>query len=183
MKEELVRIHARLCGDGCICVYQTSESDRNKRGVVKYTNLVESNLLEFRNDMNQIFGIKMTLCEEDVKVKSLKIIEKLESKFRKFGSNQWRVTDEIQSLGSEKKYEWIRAFIRDEGYYNEKRDCLRIKSVNKTGLEGMRNLLEDLSIKVSISGPNCDETWYLSVYGVEKHQRLEKICKNKPEIK
>jgi hypothetical protein len=183
MKEQLVRIHARLCGDGCISTYETSEPDRNRRGVVLYTNMVDRNIHEFRNDMKEVFGVKMTRYNEDVKVKSLRIIEDLEDRFGSFNSGAWLIPDEIFDLNSVKKYHWIRAFVRDEGYHNEKRNCLRIKSVNKEGLEDAKKLMETLGIEPTLSGPNCDESYYLSVFGLERYPKLQKICENKPKVK
>ncbi|MBC5793119.1 MAG: hypothetical protein H8Z69_03720 [Nanohaloarchaea archaeon] len=67
MKTALVRIHARLWGDGYASFYETNERDCNRRAIVVYTNVVDENLREFREDMNKIFDVDMYRYEEEVK--------------------------------------------------------------------------------------------------------------------
>jgi hypothetical protein len=183
MKEELVRIHARLCGDGCVCVYETSEKDRDMRGEVKYTNLDEKNMREFMEDMEEIFDVKTTRYKDSTKVKSLRVVNQLEEKFGKFSSGKWTIPKQIFELDKEKKYEWIRAFVRDEGYYDHKNNALRIKSMNENGVRDIRMLLADIGIDANVTGPNCDNSWYVSVYGLDGYPRLQKIAASKKKIR
>ncbi|MDY6789491.1 MAG: hypothetical protein SVV03_06040, partial [Candidatus Nanohaloarchaea archaeon] len=109
MKEALVRIHARICGDGSITVYETSEKDRKWRGEVRYTNLDSDNIQEFQEDMQEAFGVKTTLYKDHAKVNSLRLIKELR-KIGKFESGNWRIPEEFFSLSDKKKLEWLKAF-------------------------------------------------------------------------
>jgi len=183
MKTELVRVHARLCGDGCISRYETSESDRNRRAMVLYTNVVQDNLDEFRSDMSELFDVKMYEHEDEVKVKSIRIADELEEKFGKLSSEKWRIPEKIMRLEEEKKLEWIRAFVRDEGYHERTYNRLKIKSMNKLGLQDLQKLLQGIGIESSLTGPNCDESYYLTVSAINEEEKLYQMVENKPKVK
>lgn len=183
MKTELVRVHARLCGDGCISRYETSEKDRNRRAVVVYTNFNEENLNQFRSDMGELFDVKMYEYKKEVKVKSIRIADELEDKFGSLSSKEWRIPKKIQELGRQKKLEWIRAFVRDEGYHESKYNRLKIKSMNNLGLEDLQKLFRTIGVDSSLTGPNCDDSYYLTVSAINKKDELYEIAKNKPKVK
>lgn len=183
MKEELVRVHARLCGDGCITRYETSESDRNRRAMVLYTNVNEDNLNQFRDDMGELFDIKMYEREDEVRVKSIRIADELERKFGKLSSEEWRIPEKILNLRFEKKIEWIRAFIRDEGYHETTYNRLKIKSMNKSGLSDLQKLFESIGVESNLNGPNCDDSYYLTVPSINDKEEIYEIAKNKPKVK
>lgn len=183
MKEELVRIHARLCGDGHAAFYETKEKDRNRRAIVVYTNVIEENLEEFRRDMRKIFGVEMYRCKNEIKVKSIRIVEELQEEFIDFSCEKWRVDPRIFDLSEAKRFQWLRAFIRDEGHYEPKYNRLRIKSMNKLGLRDVRELMISLGVDANITGPNCDNSYYLNVSKIDDYPKLHKIAKNKPKVK
>ncbi|MFB6145097.1 MAG: hypothetical protein ABEJ99_01170 [Candidatus Nanohaloarchaea archaeon] len=183
MKEELVRIHARLCGDGYAAFYETSETDRDRRAIVAYTNLVDENLIEFQKDMKAVFGVEMYRYKDEVKVKSVRIVEELQEEFGDFSCNMWRVDPRIFDLSRKKKTEWLRAFIRDEGHYESKYRRLRIKSMNKAGLEDIKRLMQSIEVRANLTGPNCDGSHYLNVSGIDNYPKIYKIAENKPKIR
>lgn len=183
MKVELVRVHARLCGDGSISRYETSEKDRNRRAIVVYTNLVEENLNQFRADMGELFDVKMYEYRNEVKVKSIRIADQLEEKFGKISSKKWRIPESIQELDEAKKMEWIRAFVRDEGYYESTYNRLKIKSMNKLGLKDLKRMFRSIGIDSSLTGPNCDDSYYLTVSAINEKEELYEIARNKPKVK
>lgn len=183
MKEELIRIHARLCGDGHAAFYETKEKDRNRRAIVVYTNVVEENLEQFQGDMSEIFGVYMYRYEEEVKVKSIPIVEELQEEFGDFSCDKWRIDPRIFEVPDSKKTEWLRAFIRDEGHYEPQYNRLRIKSMNKLGLKDVRILMSKLGVKANITGPNCDESYYLNVSRIQDYPNIHRIAKNKPKVK
>lgn len=182
MKEALIRIHARICGDGSITVYETSEKDRNRRGEVKYTNLDSKNIEEFREDMQEVFNVRTTAYNNRAKVKSIRIVRELQE-LGEFKSSNWRIPEKFFDLSEDKKIEWLRAFIRDEGHYAKSRNALRIKSMNKKGLEDTRKMLESVGVESHITGPNYDESYYLNVTKLEEYPRVHKIAKNKPKVR
>lgn len=183
MKSAFVRIHARLCGDGNICVYETSEEDRNMRGEVVYTNLNDKNLQEFQEDMKEVFDVEMTFVRDHVKVRSLEIIKELEERFGDVSTGEWRIPEEIFRSSKSQKMEWVRAFARDEGYHEERYNRLKIKSMNREGLEDLQDLLKSLEIESSLTGPNCDGSWYLTVPSLDSHRKLFEIASNKTKIR
>jgi hypothetical protein len=183
MKEQLVRIHARLCGDGYASFYETTESDRDRRAIVVYTNLIDSNLEQFRSDMKEIFDVEMYRYGDEVKVKSIPIVESLQERFGSFSSDKWEISSEIQQLSKEKKLQWLRAFIRDEGHYEGKYNRLRVKSTNETGIRQVNKMMRSIGIDSNVTGPNCDESYYLNVSKIDQYDELYRIARNKPKVK
>ncbi len=167
MKNEeliLARIHAHLCGDGCLCVYKTSEPDRINRAAIIYSNNSETLLKEFQQDMQSFFGVKMTISSKknEVRVQSLRIAQFLLS-LSQFHSRSWSIPSRFMNANREVKLAWITAFAQDEGYVMKDRRCIRIKCVNLEGLKQVKALLTSLEIQSNLTGPNCDETWYLNI--------------------
>jgi hypothetical protein len=160
------RTHQDPCtplGDGHITHYETSEQDRKQRSEVVYTNKTDANLREFKNDMQTMFDVDMVTSGESIKVKSCRVAEMLEEQFGSVGTEDWTVPESTRELTEEKKLEWLRAFIRDEGYHDETGNRLRIKSMNREGLSDVETLFESIGVSARITGPNCDSSWYLTV--------------------
>jgi len=185
MRKELVRVHARLCGGGHISKYKTSEKDRKFRAEVVYTNFDEENLKEFKQDLSEVFGVNPYLSNNRgrVQVKSIRIVEELERRFGDLQSDKWSIPSEVLELGYSKKLEWLRAFIRDDGYYDEANNRLRIKSMNLSGLEDIKNMMDSMRINSKITGPNCDNSWYLTVSELNAYEKLFQIAKDKKKIR
>ena len=101
MNSELARIHARICGDGNISKYKSSESDRDRRAEVVYTNKSKRNIKEFREDLKSCFDVKGTVYEDRLRLKSIRVVEELESKFGKFGSKEFEIPSEIKKSEEE----------------------------------------------------------------------------------
>jgi len=183
MNAALARIHARICGDGNISRYETSEQDRNRRAEIMYTNYDEDNISEFRDDLNSQFGVKGTKYQNRVRIKSIRLVESLEEKFDGFGSKDFRLPKSIFESNDAIKLAWLRAFIRDEGYYEKKNNRLRIKLMNKKALVDMQDLLADLGVSSRITGQNCDGSWYLTVSNLDQYDKISQISENKPKVK
>lgn len=60
---------------------------------------------------------------------------------------------------------------------------MRIKSVNKLGLKDVKLMMESLNINTNITGPNCDESYYLNVSLIDRYSKLYEIARNKPKVK
>ncbi|MBC5793118.1 MAG: hypothetical protein H8Z69_03715 [Nanohaloarchaea archaeon] len=84
---------------------------------------------------------------------------------------------------ADKKIEWLRAFIRDEGHYEPQYNRLRVKSMNRRGLEGVRKLLNELDVEANTTGPNCDDSHYLTISGVDDYPDILRIAEKKPKVK
>ena len=178
--EVLARIHAHLCGDGNLCYYKTSEKDRINRASISYFNTNIDLINSFRKDMNEFFGVKMTYMPKLIKVsvQSIRIADTL-SKLGKYRTREWRIPELIKNSNKEIKLEWIKAFCYDEGYTPKNRRVIRIKSMNKNGLEDIKEILQSIEIYSWITGINCDDSWYLNI---RKMKELENFYK-KPSRK
>jgi len=160
----LARIHAHLCGDGCLCIYKTSEKDRINRAEIIYCNTNVNLINSFRQDMSLFFGVKMTYLPKQyiIKIKSLRIAEYL-LKLGKYGCRAWRIPPVFKNASTRVKLEWIKAFCYDEGYLIEKKNLIRIKSMNHAGLKNIKEMLDRMDITSWITGVNCDGSWYLNI--------------------
>ena len=161
---ELARIHAHLCGDGSVFRYKTMEKDRVNRAVIGYYNKNQRLLDNFRRDFNEIFNVKMKMRQgREVYVQSIKLFNLLINNFGSFHSKDWRITDSIKSSSKEIKLEWLKAFFEDEAYREKRYNRLKIKSVNYLGLKDVKGMLRSLGVDSSLTGPNCDNTYYLTI--------------------
>ena len=177
LSKELVRIHAHLCGDGGVYVYKTSENDRINRASIAYFNNNISLIKSFREDMFKVFNVKMTFLERKnrLQVQSIRIARALLA-LSKYGSREWRIPKIIKRSRRELKLEWIKAFCLDEGYLPSDRNWIRIKCMNFKGLNDLKDMLNSLNIKSTLTGPNCDASYYLNI---KKMAELECFTKKK----
>ena len=100
----LARIHAHICGDGFICNYKEKDiygpwakyrkNSIRTRYVVGYDNNNKDLLKEFRNDMYEVFGVRGTIHENKIKVKSKRIWEFFKE-MNAIDSHNWRIPKEI----------------------------------------------------------------------------------------
>ncbi|MDD4989965.1 MAG: hypothetical protein PHW31_01490 [Candidatus Pacebacteria bacterium] len=151
----LARIHAHVCGDGCL--YQTKEKDiygpwaqyRKKpirtRYVVSYCNNNQKLLKEFKRDIKEVFRIRGNkIYDNEIKVRSKKVWSLLKE-MGAGGSYEWSIPEEILKGSEMIRKNWIRAFFDDEAFFEEdmKKELLRIrlKCVNKKGLVQLQEML------------------------------------------
>jgi hypothetical protein len=161
---ELARIHAHLCGDGFVCIWKTKEKDRRFRAVSGYCNKNQKLLDKFREDFNKVFNVKMKMEEnKQVSIKSIRIFNQLSDQFGEFGSKKWKIPNLIKKSNENIKVEWLKSFFEDEAYNEKKYDRLKIKSMNFLGLRDVKEILDSLKIKSSLTGPNIDKSYYLTI--------------------
>ena len=161
---ELARIHAHLCGDGHVCIYKTKAKDRKFKANIGYSNNNQKLLTNFREDFSKIYHVKMKMRpNRDVSISSIRIYRDLTGKFGKFGSKEWRIHKSILNSDNQIKLEWLNSFFEDEAYDEKRYNRLKIKSVNLEGLKDAKQLLTSLNIFSSLTGPNCDKTYYLTI--------------------
>ena len=163
---ELARVHAHLCGDGTVCKWKTKSpnSDRINTAVTGYYNKNQKLLDKFREDFGKIFSVKMRMRKNvDVCIRSVRIYNELINRFGLFGSRQWRVHNSIKHSGKEIKLEWLKAFFEDEAYHEKRYNRLRIKSMGFLGLKDAKEMLDSMGIFCTLTGPNCDESYYLTI--------------------
>lgn len=189
---ELVRIHAHACGDGWLYgrVRKRSQWDiqkynRNikfcKEWNIGYSNKESQLLNEFKNDIRKLLPKSFIEEREDeIRVRSKILFNDLKS----LGANSsrlWVISNKIFNLAKENKINWIRSFFDDESTIEKSNDHnrIRIKLVNLKGLNQVKVLLNSLKLKSSLTGPNCDNTWYLTISGIENIVDFYKIIKLK----
>lgn len=177
LSEELVRIHAHLCGDGGLYKYKTSEKDRINRAVIIYFNTNPKLILSFQEDMTKLYGVKMTYIPRKslVKVASIRIANDLLN-LSEYGTRTWRIPIVIKNSSRKLKIEWVKSFSHDEGYLPKDRKIIRIKSMNFLGLKDIQEMLVSLNIPSNLTGPNCDKSYYLNI---KKVLELENFTKEK----
>lgn len=161
---ELARIHAHLCGDGCVFIFRTKEKDRKWSGGIGYYNKNQSLLDKFRVDFSKLFGVKMKSRENrEVVIRSVKRAKWFIKNFGEFNSKEWRIPKEIKTANKNIKLEWLKAFFEDEAYDEKRYNRLKTKSVNYIGLMDAKELLNSIGIFSSLTGPNCDGSYYLTI--------------------
>lgn len=161
---KLARIHAHLCGDGFACFFRTTEKDRKFTAITGYCNNNQKLLDKFREDFSNIFNVKMKMRQnKQVSIRSIKIFNQIANRFGKFGSREWRIHDSIKNSDKAIKIEWLKAFFEDEAYHEKRYNRLKIKSMNYMGLRDIKEILDSLNIKSSLTGPNCDKSYYLTI--------------------
>lgn len=161
---ELARIHAHLCGDGAVFIFRTKAKDRNWTGGIGYYNNNQQLLNKFRADFSKLFGVKMKMRKNrEVSIRSVKRAKEFIEKFGKFGSREWRIHSSIKNSDKSIKLEWLKAFFEDEAYHEKRYNRLKTKSINFSGLKDVKEILDSMGIFSSLTGPNCDETYYLTI--------------------
>ena len=162
---ELARIHAHLCGDGYTCIWKTKQKGRKFIAVTGYCNNNHRLLDKFQRDFSKTFGVKMKMRRKkgEVSISSIRIHKEIRNKFGDFGSKKWRIPPSIKNSSKEIKLEWLKSFFEDEAYCEEKYNRLKTKSVNLEGLKEIKELLNSLNIFSTLTGPNCDKSYYLTI--------------------
>ena len=96
------------------------------------------------------------------------------TKYGALDSYNWRICSQIINGTKKINIEWLKAFFDDEGTVDPSRKRVRIKSVNKIGLSQAQKMLTKIRINSNITGPNCDNTWYLTINknNIEKYDKL-----------
>lgn len=162
---EWARIHAHLCGDGYTCIWKTRQKGRKFTAITGYCNKNQKLLDQFRIDFSKIFGVKMKMRRKkgEVSISSIRIHKEIRDKFGDFGSKKWRIPQIIKCANKEVRLNWLVSFFEDEAYHEKRYDRLKTKSVNLQGLNDAKELLESLNIFCTLTGPNCDSTYYLTI--------------------
>lgn len=170
---EIARIHAHICGDGCIYL---KREKRPKKYLLNHNNIYEnvwtieySNnsielLNEFANDFKIAFDRKAQMRPKynRVRISSAKwIIDMLDLKNK--NSYNWHIPELITNQDKNIISAQLRAFFDDEATVTEK-GAVRVKSMNWKGLIQISELLLRFGINSSITGPNSDKSYYIYIY-------------------
>ncbi len=171
---EIARIHAHICGDGCMYLKKEKRPKHYRPHikrqlyenvwVIEYTNTCMPLLDEFNKDLKTAFNRKgqWRLKYWRIRITSAKwILDFLEVMNK--NSYNWFIPEFIMQQNNKITANWIRAFFDDEATVTD-RGAVRVKCMNKKGLEQIKTLLLRFGIESSLTGPNCDNSYYLYLY-------------------
>ena len=189
---EIARIHAHLCGDGCVYLKKEKRSLRSlikhprkqiyeNVWVIEYTNKKRKLLEEFNQDLKTAFNRKGQWRPKysRIQVSSVKwIVDFLQ--LRGKNSYNWFIPHSIMSANKNIIAMWIRAFFDDEATVTDY-GAIRVKCMNQNGLKQIRDLLSIFKIRASLTGPNSDNSYYLYIYKKYNVQYQENIGFLHPE--
>ena len=173
MKVEEARIAAHVCADGWLSIYLDKNALQivhgrryhrpRRRYVIGYSNTDLGLLKEFKKDVKKIYGIKaLSGHKSDLRARSKRVFKRLET-LGAGSSYQWFIGKEILNSSKNVKRNWLRAFFDDEATVAIKEKRIRVKSMNGKGLKQVKSLLKTFLIKSKITGPNSDNSWYLTI--------------------
>ena len=183
---EMARIHAHICGDGCVYTkilkLSKRKLSRHKRinpyekiWVMEYTNTENLLRQEFITDIKISFNRKSYNYSKYYRVTLTHckwIIDFLELDNK--NSYNWKIPKDI--LNSKRlSTHWLRAFFDDESTVTQKQKMIRIKSMNLYGLKQILFMLKNHGIYSKITGQNCDKSWYLNIYRNDLKQYEKQI--------
>jgi len=173
MKPEESRIAAHVCSDGWMITYVEKDSlqivngrkyhrDR-RRYEVGYCNTNKKLLEEFSKDVFDVFKIRVRRRKStDLIFKS----KRAYSRIKELGGGDtlsWHIGKEIFDSKKIVKIFWLRAFFDDEGTVDWTNFVVRVKSMNNTGLNQAKCLMDTIGVPSRITGPNSDDSWYLTI--------------------
>ena len=193
MSPKEARIAAHVCSDGWMISYVEKNSlqivngrryyrDR-RRYEIGYCNTDNKLLEEFSKDVFDVYKIKVRKRKStDLVFKSKRVY----SRIKELGgenTRSWSIGKEILQSKKRAKSFWLIAFFDDEGTIDKKKFVVRVKSMNEIGLIQARGLMDTIGIPSRITGPNCDDSWYLTVSRRDLKKFKKEIGFNHPEKK
>lgn len=193
MDPKEARIASHVCSDGWMLTYVEKNSlqivngkryYRNRiRYELGYCNTNKKLLEEFSKDVLGIYKINVRRRKStDLIFKSKRVY----SRIKELGGGNtlgWRIGNEIRKSEKIVKIFWLRAFFDDEGTVDKTNLVVRVKSMNNAGLNQARCLMNTIDVPSRITGPNCDDSWYLTVSRRDLIKFQKTIGFNHPEKK
>ena len=176
---EFARLHAHICGDGCLFKVKTNRSKKEllqhprnntvrNRFHLSYCNtnsiLIELFIKDLKLAFNRVGVFVPSQNHVDVQAKWLYDL------FKFFGagkSKEWFIPNKIMYSSLEIKAQWLKAFFDDEAYVSNVQKRIVLNVVNHNGLKQIQNLLFDLGIISRLNGPyRCREfySYHLTIY-------------------
>ena len=179
MTPEFARLHAHICGDGCLFKVKTN---RSKKELLQHprNNTVRNRFhLSYCNNNKLLLklfikDLKIAFNRIGVFVPSNNVVDVqakwLYNLFKFFGagkSKEWFIPIEILSASNEIKSQWLKAFFDDEAYISRTQKRIVLNIVNYKGLKQIQSLLTDLGIISRLNGPYYHKKFYsyhLTIY-------------------
>ena len=193
---EFARLHAHICGDGCMFKARTNRSKKElmqhprkntvrNRFHLSYCNTNKILIKSFIKDLKIVFdrvGVFVPSKNQvDVQAKWLYNL------FKFFGagkSKEWFIPNKIMFTSNEIKAQWLKAFFDDEAHISRLQKRIVLNIVNHKGLKQVQSLLNDLNIVSRLTGPYyCREfySYHLTIYKNSLDKYYNFIGFNHPE--
>jgi len=165
LDENLVAVHAYLCGDGY--VIQNPKMQKKKYYMIGFRNTNFVLLKDFQNKFEKTFGKKPYITNEGrCRIGSKDIYKKLTENFGSFYSYYWvfpKLSDRFSRI-------WLRAFFDCEGWVvckSHQSRCIGLDCVNKEGIYKIKKALENIGIMCKIRSRNTRNIFSLGIFGKE----------------
>jgi len=186
---EFARLHAHICGDGCLYKVKTNRSKKEliqhprkntirNRFHLSYCNtnkvLLKSYINDLKTAFNRIGVFDPSKNQVDAQAKWLYDL------FKFFGagkSKEWYIPNKIMLSSKNIKSQWLKAFFDDESHVSKTHKRIVLNIVNKKGLVQIRTLLKEMNIESKLGGPYICREFYSYHLTVNKTylERFEKF--------
>jgi len=165
LDEDLVVVHAYLCGDGY--VVKNPKTQKQKYYRIGLRNQNDKLLRDFQDRFEKYFSVKPWIkkgqrCEKGSK----EIYYKLTDEFGSFYSRGWKMPE----LDMELSRMWLRTFFDCEGWVfckTHQNRHIGLDSVNKRGLRNIAMVLKKLGIRTVWKENKKREIYRIFIYGKE----------------
>jgi len=183
----VARIHAHICGDGCVYTKLEKYSEKQlqshsrkqkheKVWIIEYTNTCKELLESFEEDMQKAFNrkVRKKVKKHSLEVHSCKwIVDELNLQNK--NSYNWQIPSFIRNSNQKVICSWLQAFFDDEATVCKTRKRIRVKSMHHPGLKQVKLILSKIRIDSNITGPNCDNSYYLTIRSSELDKYHKKV--------
>jgi len=170
--ENLAAIHGYLCSDGY--VIRNPPTQKNKYYYIGFRNTELELLKDFQERFNNYFKVKPRLLPgERCVVQRKELYWALTKKFSSFYSREWS----MPKLNKKLSAIWLKAFFDCEGWVyckSHQNRHVSADSINKEGLQQVKNALQNLGIKCKIRGRRNRNIYTINIFGKENITRFKK---------
>jgi hypothetical protein len=161
--QDLASIHAYLCADGY--VIRNPVTQKHKYYYIGLRNTNNILLKDFQHKFFRVFGLMPIITNDGrCKVQNKNIFFQLTKDFSYY-SGEWT----LPKLSLEELKSWLRSYFDCDGWVEVQRGKSRIiglESINKSGLEQIKNSLLKFDIKSSEVKKRKDRNiWYIYICG------------------
>lgn len=160
--QDLASIHAYLCADGY--VIRNPKTQKHKYYLIGLRNSNNILLKDFQNKFKKVFGLKPVITEGRCSIHNKNIFFQLTKDFSYY-SDKWR----IPQLSLDELRYWLRSYFDCDGWVEVQKGKSRLvglESINKNGLEQIKNSLLKFGIKASdVKKRKNRNIWYIYICG------------------
>ncbi len=170
--EDLSKIHADLCGDGCVS--KSKDGNKHKYYRIDFRNTNLNLLKDFQDRFYNYFEIKpKNYNNERTTVHSKKFYYLLTNEFGSFYSRKWK----MPNLSKNNSRYWLRAFYDCEGWVELKKAKSRtigLECINEKGIKSIQKSLLKFEIDSSLKYKKERGIWRLRICGLNDIKKFSK---------